>query len=113
MDANRRNAPRTRRRIRLEYHKRKFLFLQGPKAFGEALDISSTGIKIKTPLPLQKGEKVDLLIKRKVIDPAVLFSGEVKWAKRRLLDGHRFFQAGIAFTPLNEEQRVMMMRLTT
>jgi hypothetical protein len=113
MNDERRKYRRTKKQIRIEFHKTKLLFLSGPGDSADAVDISSTGARINTRMDLQSGEHVKLLIRRAESEPELGFSGKVVWVKPTEEQGVAFTQAGIEFTNLGLQQRVMLVRLTT
>jgi hypothetical protein len=113
MNEERRKYRRTPKRIRLSFRKTKLMFMQGPRDSADAIDISSTGVRMNTRLDLSPGDRVRLLIRRADDDPELPFTGTVVWAKTMSEKGEAFTQAGVEFTRLGLKQRVLLVRLAT
>jgi len=109
----RRQFRRTQKRIRLGFQKRKFLFLKGPVDAAEAVDISSTGVRLNTRMELAEDDPVTLIVRRTDDEPEVPLDEKVVWTKPMKKDGQSFVQAGIEFVRLRLKQRVLLVRLTT
>jgi len=113
MNDERRKYRRTKKQIRIEFHKTRLLFLEGPGDTADAVDVSSTGARINTRMELHTGEHIRLLIKRTETEPELGFNGKVVWVKPLEEKGVAYTQAGIEFTRLGLSQRVLLVRLTT
>ncbi len=113
MNDERRRYRRTKKQIRIEFHKTKLLFLDGPGDTADAVDISSTGARIDTRMELHTGEHVKVLMRRAADEPELGFNGKVVWVKSLEEKGVAYTQAGIEFTRLGLKQRVLLVRLTT
>ncbi|MBD3239865.1 MAG: hypothetical protein GF331_04715 [Chitinivibrionales bacterium] len=109
----RRKYRRTRKRIRIEFHKTKLFFLKGPADLAEAVDISTTGVRLNTKMELEEGDSVSLLMRRSEGEPEISFSGKVAWVKPVKEGDQEYRQAGVELTRLGLKQRVLLVRLTT
>lgn len=113
MNEDRRKYRRTPKRIRLQFSKTKMMFMNGPVDMADALDISSTGVRINTKMDIADGDRVKLLIRRTDDEPEVAFSGKVVWARAASDKSESYTQAGIEFARLGLRQRVLLVRLAT
>ena len=109
----RRKHRRAKKRIRIEFHKTQMFFLKGPADLAEAIDVSTTGVRLNTKMDLAEGDKVSLEIKHSADEPEVTLSGKVVWVKPMKEGQHNFTQAGVEFGRLGIKQRVLLVRLTT
>ncbi len=109
----RRRYRRTRKRIRIEFQKTRLFFLKGPADVAEAVDVSTTGVRLNTKMDLEEGDSVSLLMHASEDEPDMSFSGKVAWAKPMEEGGQTFTQAGVEFSRLGLKQRVLLVRLTT
>lgn len=109
----RRQYRRTRKRIRIEFQKTRLFFLKGPADVAEAVDISTTGVRLNTKMELEEGDSVSLLMRAKEDESDLSFSGRVAWAKPMTEGDQHFTQAGVEFSRLGLKQRVLLVRLAT
>jgi len=113
MIEERRKYRRTPKRIRLEFRRKGLLFPRGAPDTADAVDVSSTGVRINTRMALAKGERVRLLMRSAAGDDELPFAGRVVWARALQEKGESYTQAGVEFTKLGLKQRVLLVRLAT
>jgi hypothetical protein len=75
------------------------------REMGRTLDVSSTGIKLETPVLIEAGQIVQVALGLK--DDMIDLAGKVTHAK---VAGPEMFSAGIQFTHLNDEGRRVLNR---
>jgi hypothetical protein len=110
-EEERRRYKRTRKHIRVQFQKRRFHFMRGPRDTADALDISGSGARINTRMELVVGDSVRLMMQATAAETPLAYGGKVVWIKPVTEEGHTFSQAGVAFSRLSVKQRVLLVRL--